>query len=287
MNYLAYIDLGQTHGMVLDKANDLAYVANDKKGLSVVNLEGITQPTTLKPIVLDTTINILESDTPYILAGDSIGQVRIWDYGDSPLYRSWIAEFRNKYGDIICGDAYLCDNEYTYFNIDTNGSILINNQNSLSYENIGNQVLFTAYTENDNGHKSHQAKVTINIKEDPEWSLQFQKNVIKIDNNISVGTPIVNVFARQSKRELFLVGVYEPYYWCSTEYLSEKTRDGYTYKEAVEEMCIESTQFSIDKNGTVFTKDVLDVGQYIVDIIAVDRFGLKWFAKQTIEVLEP
>jgi len=289
---IASIDSGKNHGVALDSS--IAYVANDTIGLTIINLEGIEQPIHPEPIVFSSVIDILESDTSSISIGDIIGQAHIWNDGDSSIASIWMETFKNKYGDMICGDSYWgCDDydEYGYFDIDLNGSIMVNSDESLTYSNIENHVTFAVYTENENGKKSNQAKVAINIKEDSEWSLQFQKSIIKIDDNVSIGTTVGNVLNKESERELFLMGIYKADLYneegCYPEQVKTRTWDGYTYRQAVEMMCTESPLFGIDNNGTIFTKDTLVAGNYTLDIIAVDRFGGKWLENQVIEILEP
>ena len=167
----------------------------------------------------------------------------------------------------------------------------INDTKSLAYESIGNMAPFAVYAENENGHHSNQVKVMLNIIQNPDWTIQFQKPVIKIDNNISVGTAIASVVRRQSQRALWLFDIYKYVeYGCNTGYIQAYNKDQgykYSYTEIIAKKCTKSDYFDINTNGDITISETPPEGNYSVNIFAVDRFGLRGLNKLKIEVVAP
>jgi hypothetical protein len=222
--------------MVLDKNRNTAFIANGEKGLTIIDLTGIEQFICHDPVLAGTTVNIPEQNLSSITVDDVLGNVPIFKTGDTPLLRLWTDQPQYESGGLDCGYYPLpkgenCENDYSYFNIDENGNIYINDTKSLAYESIGNMAPFAVYAENENGHHSNQVKVMLNIIQNPDWTIQFQKPVIKIDNNISVGTAIASVVRRQSQRALWLFDIYKYVeYGCNTGYIQAYNKDqGYKY----------------------------------------------------------
>ncbi len=216
--------------------------------------------------------------------------------GNTPIVKMWTEQPRiqTTYGGYLdCGYTYyaqpidkMCEDDYSYFNVDENGKIYINDMDSLSYENIGNMVPFGVYAENEDGYISELAKVMINIIQNPDWSLKFQRPIIRIDSNVSIGTEIGNVFLKKSQRELFLFDMYEHK---NPEYQSCNRGSFYNYytnyPNSMSVICSSSDYFEIDNNGTITVMQIPMDGNYSVNIFAVDRFGLKSLENLTIEVL--
>lgn len=298
MTRLLYLGLGQSYGMVLDKQRDIAYLANGKNGLRLINLSGIKQPVHHEPVLGGIEFNIPEQNLSLITIDDVLGSVPILKTGDTPILQMRTAQSINTSGSPDCGYTYyalskdkMCEYDYSFFDVDANGNIHINDINSLAYENIGNMVPFSVYAVNENGHESQQAKVMINIQEYPEYTIKFQRNVIKVDQNTSRDTPIANVIYKESQRELVVFGVYRTDdYYCNQNSVVSSLKQVGNYNKSIaqiiESSCTVSTQFSIDSEGNLYLNEALAPGIYTIHIIAADRFGSRWLANQEIEILQ-
>ena len=205
-----------------------------EKGLTSIDLIGIEQPVVHhEPSIAGATIRIREENINSITVDEILGNVSIFKTGDTPIVKMWTEQAKHKSGRLDCGYTYYalpidqnCEHDYSYFDADRNGNIFVNNADSLAYENIGNIVPFAVYAENTSGYKSNQAKVMIHIIQNPDWSLKFQRPIIRIDSNISIGTEIGNVLMKKSQRELFLFDIYEDK---NLEYLSCDRDSFYDY----------------------------------------------------------
>lgn len=275
-----------------------AFVASDTSGLTIINLEGIDQPKHAEPTLLESFINIKESNISTVQAGDNIGYVKIWESGDSPIAYSFLDQYRDSYGSPVCdNETWECDtyDEFSYFDIDLNGSISINNIEALNYDIMGNRAVFAAYAENENGHQSNQAKITVVINEDTDWTLKFQKSIIKIDANLSIGASIGNVMLKKSQREIFWIKIYDhdedycygPGMIGTNGWDIDLTDDPYNKYGNLNHYCHENSYFEITKEGEIRIKETPLPGRYVLHIVAEDRFGLRWLEKQEIEVLAP
>lgn len=275
-----------------------AFVASGTSGLTIINLEGIDQPKHTEPTLLESFINIKESNISTVQAGDNIGRIKIWESGDSPIAYSFLDEYRDSYGSPVCdNETWKCDayDEFSYFDIDLNGSISINNIEALNYDTMGNRAVFAAYAENENGHQSNQAKITVAIKEDADWTLKFQKSIIKIDANLSIGASIGNVMLKKSQREIFWIKIYDhdedycygPGMIGANGWGIDLIDDPYNRYGNLNHYCHENSYFEITKEGEIHIKETPLPGHYVLHIVAEDRFGLRWLEKQEIEVLAP
>lgn len=289
---LAYIpDLSQydINSIILNKDKKIMYTIHDDK-LNIINLEGIEQPNHISPVILDTAFDILESQISSLNIGDILGKVKIYQNGDTPIQKTWLEEFSPENTETICAldkddnsnpyCSYL--DEHHYYNIGIDGILEIDSTQSSIFNTTTNQIIFAAYTQNENNHKSNQAKVTINIKEDNALTLKFKRSSIYVDRNIAIDL-VGNIFEKQSKRELYHIGVYNPIYKCNRILDYYK---GYLHKQTLEANCEESILFGIDSSGNIFTKDILDAGSYKIHIVAIDRFGFKTLKDQTIKISE-
>jgi hypothetical protein len=277
---------------VVSKDGMLALLVQGQNGLKFLNLNNLNQQHHTEPVLLDTKIRVLESNLSNISIGDSLGTVSIHASG-SPISNIILEPYQDNHGNIICDNEHYnngCANyeEYVYFDIDNNGIISINDSVSLDYNSIGNQVVFGAYGENVNGDIGVQAKVTINIEEDPLWTLQYQRNVIAINDNINVGTKIANVMLKKSRRKLFSIGAYIPdENYCYDGGIQELFNYGISYNSALANYCQKSKYFDVGTNGDLTIIGTPPSGIYKVNIIAVDRYGIRFLNNQIIEVIKP
>lgn len=175
LSRLLYLDIGRSHGLVLNKEQNIAYVANDQNGLRIIDLSGIAQPVHHESVLVGTDISISEQNLSSITVDDILGSITILKSGDSPISQIQTTQSTHTSGYLSgtpdCGYTYYaasidkqCEYDYSYFNVDEIGNIYINNMDALLYENVGNMVPFSVYAENGNGHKSNQAKVLITIQ---------------------------------------------------------------------------------------------------------------------------
>ncbi len=297
-----YLDIGQSYGMILDKERNIAYLANGKNGLRVINLAGIEQPVHHEPVLAGTDFNIPEQNLSSITVDDVLGSVTVLKTGDTPILQMWTAQSTYTSGGLDCGYTYYalpidkrCEYDYSFFDVDETGNIHINDIGSLAYENIGNMAPFSVYAENENGHQSNQAKITVVINEDTDWTLKFQKSIIKIDANLSIGASIGNVMLKKSKREIFWIKIYDhdEDYCYGPGMIGANgldiglMDDPYNRYGNLNHYCHENSYFEITKEGEIRIKETPLPGRYVLHIVAEDRFGLRWLEKQEIEVLAP
>ena len=282
-------------GIAVDESKHIAYVTNQNSGLIAINVDNIKQPIHHEPGIAETTIDIAEENLSLLTADDVLGHVAILKMGDTPIINMWTDLPKDNFGEIDCGYTYYaqpidwnCEDDYSYFNVNEKGQIYINDMDSLSYESIGNIAPFDVYAKNEDGYISQQAKVMVNITENPDWTIQFQRPVIKIDSNQSIGSIVANVIQKKSQRALQLLDVYK--YeddFCNAGSIHDNVaEDGYSsYAEAIANMCSKSDYFSINTNGDITLRKAISEGNYSVNIFAVDRFGLKALKDLKIEVV--
>ena len=293
-----YVSGGALKSMALDKEKNIAYVTNENSGIIAINFDGIEQPLHHEPVLTGTDITIAEENLSSITLDDVLGNVFILKTGDTPIVKMWTNFPKNEFGEVDCGYTYYaqlidknCENDYSYFDVDTMGNIMANSNDTLKYESVGNMMPFTVYAENENNYIGKQAKVTINIKENPEMSIKFQKPVIKIGSNVSIGDVVGNVVSEPSKRELFLFNLYsveKSGWYCKSV---SNVMDGVSWGDIhlvdyINDFCKQSLYFSIENNGDIVIDTIPDEGNYTVNIFAVDRFGLKSLDKLQIEMLK-
>jgi hypothetical protein len=215
----------------------------------------------------------------------------------------WIDQakyFYDYYSRLDCGYTYYaqpidknCENDYSYFDADKDGNIIIGDPDAFKYENVGNMIPFAVYVENENGHTSEQAKVMIKIEESPEMSIKFQEPIIKIDSNVSVGDVVGNVIIKESQRELFLFGMFsgKPDRYCGTgaetiaNYRGWDFDDTMSLVDYIDQMCEKVQDFHLESSGDIVVDSIPPEGNYTVHIFAVDRFGMKSLDRLNIEVL--
>lgn len=144
-----------------------------------------------------------------------------------------------------------------------------------------------AFAENESGHKSSQVKVMLKIIQNPDWSLKFQRPIIKIDNNISVGAIIANVLQRKGQRRLYLFDIYNyTEYYCDAYSIREADSYDRSYENIIANRCTNPDYFDINTNGDISISLIPPEGNYSVNIFAIDRFGLRGLDNLKIEVLE-
>ncbi len=268
----------------ITKDGSLGLFVNGEGGLSISSLENIEPPEHHEPVVIDRTITLLESEIEKIAIGESFAKVHMLHTENSAINNVLLESYTNKEGEVVDSS-----HAYVYFDIDHNGTLSTNEIDALSYNKIGNQALFGVKAENEEGKLSQQAKVTIKIKEDPSWRLQYQRSVIAIENNVSLGEEIANVMLQQSRREILHIGAYVP----DDDYCNKGVIEDYvdewspSYEESrgyLNTYCNRSAYFDVDQNGSLRVVQVPPGGTYKINIIAIDRFGIRILSDQTIEV---
>ena len=284
------------NGIALDREKHIAYVTNKNSGLIAINVDNIKQPIHHEPAIAGATIGIAEENLSLITTDDVLGHVSILKTGSTPILNMWTDLPKYKSGGVDCGYTYYaqqidksCENDYKYFHVDKNGHIYINDADSLVYENIGNMAPFGVYAKNEDGYTSQQAKVMVNIIENPNWTIQFQRPVIRIDSNLSAGSVIANILQRKSQRALQLFDIYKYMnYYCDIYAVREYVSwDNYSYAEAMADACTRLDYFDISTNGDITLKEAVPEGNYSVNIFAVDRFDLRGLENLKIEVVTP
>ncbi len=175
--------------------------------------------------------------------------------------------------------------DLSYFDVDETGNLSMGDASSLAYSTIGNGVSFGSYAKNEDGYISQKAHVTVRIVQNPDWTLRFQRPVIKTDSHPSVGAVIANVLQRKSQRALQLWDIYQYEDECSTSAVREVASDySYDYGDIFADMCTKSAYFAVDTDGNISIAQVPPEGNYSVNVFAVDRFGFRGLDNLQIEV---